>query len=228
MLAKDAFNSVCEQVAAKYVEDGWRYAKSKHWMTKKDKNFKYQVRFYTSWNNISDVSVEFYGAWLIYPLKQKGPVKESYYGLGTQRCHLPKEGHLYWEIAKPEYWEKAVTEFTDWLDKTFLPIVDNCMNHLEDYVQQVAREGFYPPNGYCDSTSIPFILDHGSLELAREAAQKYYDGLKENTKAHFKKCYENVQEALEGNGEISEDTERMLHWNTDFRAIAENKIPIQF
>lgn len=50
MKASEAFNTVCSMVADKYKDDGWKYAKSSHWMTKKDKKFKYQVRFYTDWN----------------------------------------------------------------------------------------------------------------------------------------------------------------------------------
>ncbi len=40
MKAKEAFDSVCTKIAEKYKDDGWKYSKSNHWMTWKDKNFK--------------------------------------------------------------------------------------------------------------------------------------------------------------------------------------------
>ena len=39
MEAKVAFESVCTKLAEKFVLDGWKYSKSKHWMTKKDRQF---------------------------------------------------------------------------------------------------------------------------------------------------------------------------------------------
>ena len=48
MEAKVAFDSVCAKIVEKYKESGWKYAKSNHWMTKKDKNFTYKqiLEFY--------------------------------------------------------------------------------------------------------------------------------------------------------------------------------------
>ncbi|CAH1225253.1 hypothetical protein PAECIP111890_05772 [Paenibacillus sp. JJ-223] len=45
MKASEAFDNVCALVAEKYKDDGWKYAKSSHWMTKKDKKFMYKVFF---------------------------------------------------------------------------------------------------------------------------------------------------------------------------------------
>lgn len=49
MKASEAFNNVCSLVSEKYKDKGWKYSKSGHWMTIKDKKFMYKVFFYTSW-----------------------------------------------------------------------------------------------------------------------------------------------------------------------------------
>ena len=97
MKASEAFNTVCSMVADKYKDDGWEYAKSNHWMTKKDKKFKYQVRFYTDWNNVSDLIVSFYGAGSIKSLKSK----EDVFWTDNIRCNVPKAG-IDWNVAKRE------------------------------------------------------------------------------------------------------------------------------
>jgi len=54
MKVNKAFEYICNLISEKYLDNGWKYSKSGHWMSKKDKNFIYKVLLYTSWNNISD------------------------------------------------------------------------------------------------------------------------------------------------------------------------------
>ncbi|MNI54758.1 hypothetical protein D3C73_1096700 [compost metagenome] len=74
MKANEVFDDVCSLISEKYIDSGWKYSKSGHWMTKKDENFTYKVFFYTSWNNISDKNVAFYGECAIIPLKSKDKI----------------------------------------------------------------------------------------------------------------------------------------------------------
>ena len=221
MQASEAFNAVCSMVADKYKDDGWRYAKSKHWMTKKDKKFKYQVRFYTSWNNVSDVIVAFYGEGIVKSLISK----ESIVGLRSYRYKRPKSdiyNGIDWNVAKKENWKEAIDGFTKWLDEVYIPVVNGCMNNLESYVEQVAREGFYPPNGYI--VDISFILENGSRELAEEAAKRYYESLEDEVKILFKENYESM---INGNEAVSEYGINWMRHHSNYKTIIDNKIKIE-
>ena len=221
MQASEAFNAVCSMVADKYKDDGWKYAKSKHWMTKKDKKFKYQVRFYTSWNNISDIDVSFYGEGIVKSLTSK----ETICGVTSFHCEIPKSdiyNGIDWNVAKKENWKEAIDGFTKWLDEVYIPVVNGCMNNLESYVEQVAREGFYPPNGYI--VDISFILENGSRELAEEAAKRYYESLEDEVKILFKENYESM---INGNEAVSEYGINWMRHHSNYKTIIDNKIKIE-
>ena len=38
MKANKVFERVCNLISEKYLDNGWKYSKSGHWMSKKDKN----------------------------------------------------------------------------------------------------------------------------------------------------------------------------------------------
>lgn len=214
MQAKDAFDSVCVKIAERYKELGWRYAKSQHWMSKKDKNFTYKVCFYTSWNNISDQYVCFYGGFGIYSNKSK----QCFTFLSTGDCKIPK-GELNWNVAKENTWEETVEEFTNWFDTMGIPMIEECTNNLEEFVRKVAKEGFYPWKGY--TINIDFVLQFGSMELAEEAAKRYYDSLKDTIKISFKENYESM---IHGGDAVSEYGRFQMLNPSNFRTIIENKI----
>lgn len=161
MLAREAYDSVCARVAQIYEQDGWKYSKSSHWMTKKTKNFTYQVRFYTSYYNISEKDVAFYGSFGVSMNKPK----QGICGLSTQDSGVP-HGRLEWNVAKEEMWEDSIKEFTHWLETECFPIMHELENNLEEFVEKVTRQGFYPPLGY--SISIPFMLQYGTEEQRHE------------------------------------------------------------
>ncbi|MFF2088874.1 hypothetical protein [Paenibacillus sp. NPDC058174] len=218
MKANEVFDNVCSLISKKYTDSGWKYSKSGHWMTKKDKKFVYKVFFYTSWNNISDRNVVFYGECAINPLKQKDKI----FHINTRQCNVPS-GQLYWNIANEENWNQAVEEFASWLDSVFLPIVENCMNDLDDFVEKVVMSGFYPPNGYV--VDISFVLTHGSRKLAEEATKRYYASLDEPIKKEFKENYESM---INGNEAVSAYGTNMMRNYSNFRTIVENKIIMTF
>lgn len=134
MKASEAFDYVCTMISDKYKGNGWKYSKSNHWMSIKDKKYTYKVFFYTSWNNMSDKNVTFYGECAIISLKSKAKI----FNLNNRQCDFPK-GSLHLNIADKEDWEKTVDEFTNWLDETFTPIVNSCMNNLEKFVKNCIR-----------------------------------------------------------------------------------------
>ncbi|MFE6799379.1 hypothetical protein [Paenibacillus chitinolyticus] len=216
MKANEAFDNVCSLISEKYTASGWKYSKSGHWMTKKDKNFMYKVFFYTSWNNISDKNVAFYSECAIIPLKSK----DKTFHINTRQCNV-LSGQLYWNIANEENWERTVKEFTNWLDSVFIPIVECCMIDLDNFVQQVAVRGFYPPNGYV--VDISFILTYGSRKLAEEATKRYYASLDESIKKEFKENYESM---INGNKAVSAYGNNMMRNYSNFRSIVENKIVV--
>lgn len=217
MDSKVAFDSVCAKVAERYADKGWRYAKSSHWMTKKDKDFTFKVLFYTSWGNISDVSVTFYGSFAIYSTKTKRCFTAT-----CSQDYKPN-GELDWNIASEDSWDKTVDEFTEWLDKTGMPMMDECLNNLDEFVKRVAKEGFYPWKGYI--VNMDFILQFGTPELAEEAARKCYESENENVRAEFRESYESLMsggDAANGYGRF-----QMLN-PSNFRTIIENKVKIDF
>lgn len=216
MLSKDAFDSVCEMVANNYTTKGWKYAKSKHWMTKKDKKFTYKVYFYTSWNNISDVSVTFYGAAAIIPAKSKDPI----YDITTQDYNIPK-GKLDWNIAEEKDWDYTCSEFIEWLEKNFICLVKKCTENLDQFVRDVVKEGFCPERGYI--TDILFILNNGTRELAEESAQYYYNNLDEGEKLNFKNNYKSL---MDGKGSFNAYGKNYMLNYCNFKTIIENKIKI--
>jgi hypothetical protein len=217
MLAKDAFDSVCNLVFENLKDDGWKYSKSKHWITKKDKNLQYRIYFFSSWRNISDINVCFYGAIEIKTLKSNYRV----FGLDTMNFKIP-DGQLYWNIAKEESWTKTVQEFTDWLNTVFFPIVNRCTNDLNNFVLQVTSEGFYPEFGYL--TDIDFVLQFGSRELAEKATINYYNSLNEDIKKSFKENYESL---IVGNEAISDYGRNWIRMYSNFKMIIENKIIVK-
>lgn len=216
MRSKDAFDSVCEMVSNNYINKEWKYAKSKHWITKKDKKFTYKIYFYTSWNNISDVSVTFYGSAAIIPIKSKSPI----YHITTQDYNIPA-GKLDWNIAKEKDWENTCIEFVTWLEKNYIPLVKRCNENLEQFVQDVVKEGFCPERGYI--TDIDFILNNGGRELAEKSAQYYYNNLNEKQRSMFKNNYESLMK-----NNIPYDSygkNNMLNY-CNFKTIIENKLKI--
>lgn len=216
MKANEAFKNICALVAAKYNDNGWKYVKTDQRITKKDQNYVYSIRFYTSWNNVSDKYVAFYGECVILSRKTGGMI----FNLNNYNCNVPK-GKLKWNVAKEEYWESAVNEFTGWVDAVFIPIVENCTTNLKNYVKQVTVEGFYPPNGYI--IDIGFVLESGSRELAEEAANRYYENLEEDVKILFK---ENYSSMINGKESVSIYGENMMKRYCNFRTIIENKISV--
>lgn len=217
MLSKDAFDSVCEMVSNNYINKGWKYAKSKHWMTKKDKKFTYKVYFYTSWNNISDVSVTFYGSAAIIPIKSKNPIYHI-----TTRTSNTTMTILQWNIAKKENWDNACTEFITWLEKNYIPLVNRCSENLEQFVADVVKEGFCPERGYI--TDINFILNNGNRELAEKSAQYYYNNLNEEEKHDFKNNYESL---IENNIPYDSYGKNYMLSYCNFKTIIENKLKIK-
>lgn len=214
MKANKAFERVCNLISEKYLDNGWKYSKSGHWMSKIDKNFIYKVLFYTSWNNISDKNVVFYGECAILPLKSKDKI----FHINTRQCNVPS-GQLYWNVANEEEWERTVNEFTNWLNSVFMPIVERCTNDLNNFVKEVVERGFYPQKGYM--VDINFILTHGSRELAEEVIKRYYDSLEESIKKEFKDNYESM---VCGNEAVSAYGNNMMRNYTNFRTIIDNKI----
>lgn len=214
MEAKEAFDSVCAKIAERYKEIGWKYSKSKHWMTKKDKNFTYKVCFYTSWNNRSDENVVFYGSFAIFYTKSK----QCFTALSTEDCNVP-EGRLHWNVATEEVWDDTVEEFTKWLNTMCIPIIDECTNKLDEYVKKVVEKGFYPWKGYI--INIDFILQFGNREQAEEVTKRYYDSLNDNIKVSFKKNYESM---IHGGDAVDEYGNFKMLNPSEFRTIIENKI----
>lgn len=217
MKASEAFDKVCSQISERYTESGWKYSKSGHKMSKKDKNFIYTVFFYTSWNNVTDQNVAFYGECAITPLKSKNKI----FHLNTRQCDIPR-GQLYWNIANETNWTQAVTEFIDWLNSVFVPIVDCCMYDLSHFVERVVDQGFYPEKGYM--VDIDFILAYGSRQLAEEATLKYYFSLEESIKQEFKQNYDSM---IHGHPAVSAYGNNMMRNYTNFRSIIENEILVK-
>ncbi|GEM_PF-4870629 len=217
MLAKDAFDSVCNLVFENLKNDGWKYSKSKHWITKKDKKFIYQIRFYSSWRNVSDKDVAFYGEFMITSVE----TKNKFLSLGTNHFRIP-DGKLQWNIAKEESWTKAVNEFMNWLNIYCLPVVDKCTNDLDYYVHQVVSEGFCPKKGYL--VDIDFILQNGSRELAEKASINYYNSLNDDVKQWFKENYESM---IVGNEAVSDYGKNHMLNYSNFKTIIENMIVVE-
>ena len=216
MKANEAFKNVCNLISEKYLDSGWKYSKSSRWMTKKAKNFIYKIFFYTSWNNISDKNVAFYGECAIIPLKSKDKI----FYINIHQCNVPS-GQLYWNVANREDWDRTVNEFTNCLDSVFMPIVERCANDLDNFVKEVVISGFYPSNGYM--IDISFILTHGSRELAEEATKRYYASLEESIKREFKGNYESM---IYGNEAVSAYGNNMMRNYSNFRTIIDNKIVV--
>lgn len=218
MDSKTAFDSVCAKVAEKYADSGWKYAKSQHWMTKKDKNLTFKVLFYTSWNNISDVSVTFYGSFAIYSTK----TKRCFTALCSEDCK--PNGELDWNIAKESSWDKTVEEFTGWLDKMGMPMMRECTDNLDEFVKKVAKEGFYPwQNDYV--VNMDFILEFGSQELAEEAARNFYKSQPEQIREKFKNNYMSL---ISGGDTVDQYGSFQMLNPSNFRTIIENKVKIDF
>ncbi len=217
MEAKEAFDSVCTKIAEKYKDDGWKYSKSNHWMTRKDKNFKYSVDFYTSWNNISEEYVVFYGA---FGIESKNT--QSGISISTSRCNDLK-GRLHWNVAKEEMWDETIEEFTHWLETECFPIMNECMNNLDEYLERVVEQGFYPPHGY--KININLILEFGSREMAERAAQHYYDIMSEDEKSDFKANYESLMSCGVA---VNSYGENEMRNPSQFRTIIENKLNVVF
>lgn len=216
MLAKEAFDSVCAKVAALYEKDGWKYSKSSHWMTKKDKNITYKVFFYTSWLNVSGKNVDFYGEFAAFNAK----TKRQFYYIGTQKCKVP-EGKLAWNVATEDTWESTIAEFTKWLDSVSTPIMEECNNDIHAYLERAVEQGLSLSEGYI--IDVPMLLEFGFRDLAEKAVLKHYEKLNEETKAEFKANYESM---INGGEPVSEFGKKRMEAKGYFRAAIENKIVV--
>lgn len=217
MLAREAYDSVCARIAQRYEADGWKYAKSSHWMTKKTKNFTYKVSFYTSYYNVSGESVAFYGGFGISMNKPKRGI----WGLGTENSGIP-HGRREWNVATEEMWEDAIKEFTHWLETECFPVMNECENNLEEFVGKVAKQGFYPPGGY--HISIPFMVKYGTEAQIQEAVRRYYVNLSEGTQEQFKKNYESM---IHGGEAVTKYGENVMLNRSTFKDIIENHILVE-
>lgn len=214
MEAKVAFDSVCEKIAEKYIKSGWKYVKSKHWMSKKDKNFTYKIKFHTSWYNISEKSVELYAVFSVSFNK----TKESFTANATTDSGIP-QGKLSWNVATEDTWDDTIDEVTEWIDTLCMPIVEELTSNLDLYVEKVVKEGFYPSHGYY--INIEFVLQYGSREMAEEATKRYYDSLEDYEKVKFKRNYESM---INGGDAVDKYGEHMMLNPSEFRTVIENKI----
>lgn len=214
MEAKVAFDSVCAKIAEKYKDSGWKYAKSSHWMSKKDKNFTYKVTFHTSWYNISEKSVDLYGEFGVFSNK----TKECIMATTTRNYDIPK-GKLSWNVATEDTWYDTVNEVTEWIDNICITMVEEWTSDLDSYVKKVVKEGFCPT--HCYKINIEFVLQFGSREMAEEATKRYYESLEDEVKANFKRNYESM---IHGGPAVDEYGEHMMRRRCNFRYVIENKI----
>lgn len=218
MLAKEAFQSVCMEIAKKYEADGWKWLKSGNEMKKKSKNFTYSVSFYTSYSNISEVKVELYASFGISINKTKNGV----WGLSTDTFGIP-HGQLSWNVATEDMWPDAIREFTHWLETECFPVMYECENNLDAFVEKVVKQGPYPAGGY--HASLDFVLQFGTKEQAAEVAKRYYFNLDEEIKSDFKLNYESL---IHGGKAVSRYGELQMLNRSKFRTIIENQIMIDF
>lgn len=216
MQSSEAFNTVCEMISRSYIDQGWKYSKSKHYMTKKDKALTYRVFFYTSWNNVSDRNVALYGECAILLNHSKNKI----FHLTTRDSDVP-QGQLYWNVATPESWDQAVEQFTLWIDNVFMPIVHAGIDNLQQFVKKVISDGFYPPKGYL--IDIQFVLLHGSRELAEVATKRLYESLEEELQHEFKINYDHL---IQGKEAVSAYGRNMMRNYSNFKTIIENKIVV--
>ncbi len=104
-----------------------------------------------------------------------------------------------------------------------MPIADDCINNLDEFVKKVVTEGFYPLLGYI--VDIDFVLNEGSRELAEEAAKRYYDHLKAPIQKEFRDNYASM---MADEDAVSAYGNNMMRNPSNFRTIIENKININF
>lgn len=141
--------------------------------------------------------------------------KNQFFYIGTQKSNIPK-GEPWWNVATEDTWETTISEFTKWLDTVCMPIMEECTNNLNGYLERLVEQGIFRTTGY--SIDIPVLLEVGSKELAKKAALKYYEGLKAEDKVEFKANYESM---INGGEAVSKFGERKM-----FRDIIENQIMI--
>ncbi len=218
MLAKEAFQGVCMKITERYEADGWKFLKSKNEMKKKSKNFTYSVSFYSSYSNVSGVSVELYADFGIMINKTKAGV----WGLSTQNCDIP-HGRLSWNVATEEMWEDAIREFTHWLETECFPVMYECENNPEALAERIVKEGTYPPRGY--HANLNFITQFGTREQAEQVAQRLYFEKSEKERENFRVNYESM---INGGEPVNFYAKHAMSRQSNFRCIIENKIPIDF
>ena len=217
MNSKESFKNFCLGIAQKYEEKGWKYSKTKHWITKKDKNFTYKLCFYSSVRNISDIDVDFYGIAYIISNKNK---EIMYYDSSQNSCKT--NGRLSWNIVSEDNWSDISNEFISWLEEDYMEIVDKCMNNLDVFVQEVSESGFTKRREF--SIDIFFLFNYGSLELAEKGAQRFYESLDEEIKLNFR---ENYISLINGKDAVSAYGKNHMLNYSNFKTIIENKIKVK-
>ncbi len=217
MDAKEAFESVCLDVADYYVQNGWMYLKSKHSLKLLIEDIEFKIYFYSSVRNVSNVSVDFYGECAIQSHKEKC----KYFTVGNSRYHVPKEG-LWWNVAQEQGRIKAAQEFKEWSQSVIMPLVTAYRQDRDEFVKKVAYEGFVPELGWY-YTDIGFVLEYGGKELAQAAALKYYESLETDVKENFKVNYLSM---IEGGEAVTKYGSNMMRNRSNFKIIIENKIAV--
>lgn len=133
MISREAFDIVCESIAREYENRGWKYLKSKHQLKMVVGDLVFRVDFYSSYRNVSDVSVIFEGGFGIFQRKNKAVI---YLGIDTSRYRIAPKGpfHPLWNVADEEGRKCAVRDFGEWSEKVVFPIVDEFVSNREEGV----------------------------------------------------------------------------------------------
>lgn len=195
MKARDAYNQFCQLLANDYIKSGWKYSKSNHWLTKKDKQYKYIIRFYSSHYNRSGERVDFYGSFDIKDLKSK----ETIFTKSHTEEKIPEWG-ICWDVSNEIIWEFVVDEFNDWFKKYCNPVMEFFEQDIESIMEYVIDNNYFRKNGYW--IGLDFIMNYGSKELIKKAILKKYEINSKEWREEFIKNYKRVMNSEDKYAEL--------------------------
>ena len=99
--------------------------------------------------------------------------------------------YMTWDVANPDERGQVIDDVTARLNASFISLAERFAGDLQPLVADIVEKGFFPNYEYV--TNVPFVLEYGTNEQARQSAQNYYNALLFAAKKNFQRALAEVR-----------------------------------
>lgn len=167
----------CEEVAASLRQQGFSYAKSGPYCTKRDGDFKYQIAFQSSHNNVPGEHVALWMHAIVtaprlkrWRSQQIAPLRQDDWVAGGA-VHLLSGSAtwLEWDVAEPQTRDEVVSDAVEFARTVILPFFQR-FEQQESLIEFLAQEGM---SSAFDASIVESALCFGSFEGAQRLLDSF-------------------------------------------------------